>query len=107
MGIRKKQALTYQKSGTESATIDITFNIKIVDEIVSSTAIDASPSVYVFPNPCKEVLHISSDSDWVLFDQTGRRLADGKGSIIRLEGFSPGMYVVKAGEQRIKVVKVR
>lgn len=102
-----RQALTYQKSGTESATIDITFNIKIVDEIVSSTAIDASPSVYVFPNPCRDVLHISSDSDWVLFDKTGRRLADGKGSVIRFEGFSPGMYIVKAGEQRIKVVKIR
>ena len=70
-------------------------------------------SFKVYPNPSKDVIHITSSSvlslNCVIYDLSGQKLLEEESSSsttsINLSAFKPGMYLLKINDHIEKIIK--
>lgn len=72
--------------------------ITVVSE-ADHTALD------VYPNPVKDVLHISQSAEWDLESVAGELISSGTGTTIKTSGLSNGIYLLKINNEVFRIVK--
>ncbi len=65
-----------------------------------------NPSLVLFPNPSTERFYLSGYSgSWEVIGLNGKRLLDGEGEVINLVEFPSGIYILRVGDKRYKLIK--
>jgi len=72
---------------------------------ITSILVEKENELTVFPNPTQDILHLSNETSWELYNPQGQLLDQNNGKIIRLESFAEGVYFVKTKEQTFTVIK--
>lgn len=65
----------------------------------------ANSELKVFPNPATDVLYLNKTVDWELYTLTGTLIKAGYGEEICLQGLNGGLYILRSGQQVIKLLK--
>jgi hypothetical protein len=100
-----KQALTYKKSETETARVTLIFNITIGSPITGLNNEHETSQVMLYPNPTTGLVNWDSEQKWTLEDAMGREIMSGMGTSADLSDFSNGIYIMKTGNNRTRILK--
>jgi hypothetical protein len=100
-----KQALKYTKSATETAQVTLIFNIKIQEDILTGNLEERANNFKLYPNPTTGSVFWDTTQDWQLMDATGQVLENGNGTSLDLSPYSKGLYILKAGNSRIRIIR--
>ena len=77
--------------------------------IVSTTNIENSPRINVYPNPVRNSLTIKGvvgESSWEVFDASGKRIKIGRSDNVDVAPLPPGLYALRInGSYTVKFVK--
>lgn len=73
------------------------YKIHIVDSttIQSIGEISNSTKLFAYPNPVKNILFISQNTDFAIFSITGKELSRGKADYINVGSLEPGVYILR------------
>ncbi len=59
-----------------------------------------------YPNPTRDMLYFDVESEYKLFDSSGRMVSDGKAQSIDLSAFKPGVYNLLLHHRYFKIVRI-
>ena len=62
-------------------------------------------SMALYPNPTKGIVHLTTSANWVLYDLTSQKVAEGEGDIVDLSSFARGVYFIHIEESVLRVVR--
>ncbi len=100
-----KQALKYTKSASETAQVTLIFNIKIQEDILTGNLEERANNFRLYPNPTTGNVFWDTTQDWQLMDATGQVLENGNGTSLDLSPYSKGLYILKGGNSRIRIIR--
>lgn len=100
-----RQALVYKRSETDTARLTLIFHVIIKNTLSSSHDNTSLQKLTVFPNPTSNVLTWHLEKAYNLYDIRGRQLARGYGSRIDMSVYASGLYLLKIGDEVVKVVR--
>lgn len=95
------KAVAFSISG-DTASVTVNIIINLVTSLISSPEKKAFSA---YPNPVREVLHLSENTTWVIYDSFGKTLSKGKGDFIYLTDLNPGIYLLKTPEGEVAFIK--
>ncbi|ANQ52806.1 T9SS type A sorting domain-containing protein [Flammeovirga sp. MY04] len=75
------------------------------DSVISDVENNHQNKLKVYPNPVKNVLHISEKSNYKLFNLIGIVLAEGNGDQIDVSNLNSGVYILYINETSYKIIK--
>tara|TARA_R110002073_G_scaffold72537_1_gene177240 strand:+ start:218123 stop:220660 length:2538 start_codon:yes stop_codon:yes gene_type:complete len=59
----------------------------------------------VYPNPTDGLLHLSTNTEWILYNYLGKVIIKGQSSFVDLTSFAQGVYYLKTINGAFKVIK--
>jgi len=100
-----RQALVYKRSQTDTARLTLTFHVTIKDETSGIQDNGSSKKLTIFPNPTSNIISWINEEHYILSDIRGVQLMGGYGSSLDLSAYASGLYILKIGDEMIKVVR--
>ena len=97
--------LVYKGSDTRAL-----FNINWVDiqnAIVTGLEVsDTSKAIEFYPNPTSGLVYMDKETVWELYSTMGLKIQEGKGDEIDLSQQENGVYLIKIGNQVLRILKL-
>lgn len=100
-----RQALVYKRSQTDTARLTLTFRVTIKDETSGIQENGSSKKLTIFPNPTSNIVSWINEDHYNLSDIRGLQLMNGYGSSLDLSAYASGLYILKIGDEVVKVVR--
>lgn len=66
---------------------------------------DELPEVFLYPNPTEGLIYINKEEKWQLYSAMGNYLFEGTGNVIDLNSVASGVYLVKIGNEYLRIIK--
>jgi uncharacterized protein YjdB len=85
--------------GSITATCEVTVSETTGAEAITST------HLAVYPNPTKGIVYLSTETYAQVYTLYGHLLYEGYTNVIDLTPFSKGVYIVRAGNESIQIIK--
>lgn len=95
------KAIATATSGEVGETSIVITIVKIVTDLEEK--LEESFSLY--PNPVKDILHLSEKVQWELYSATGVKIETGNGDTISLVSYPKGFYILKIQDKTHKIIK--
>ena len=74
--------------------------------VITANDKSVNADLYHYPNPVRDVIHLSKRSDWILYNSLGQVIASGHNDIkIDVEKQKVGLYYLKTSGQSFKIIK--
>ena len=94
--------LCNQCAGGTTGIVPVTDPQRCVVTALSGTA---AYKIQIYPNPSNAEVYISEETDWVLSDVAGLELLRGRETVLALNRFSPGIYLLRIDNRIVKIIK--
>lgn len=88
-----------------SASMNVQFGYGLASAVLNVENITQEHSIVLYPNPTTDVLNLSINSEWSLYNMNGQCIATGSGTKIHLLDYEKGVYWVSIGEKKYKIIK--
>ena len=73
--------------------------------LITNISFTNTAPFHAYPNPTASQLYLNTKQEWVLFNSLGVELNTGEESTIDLSRYPSGIYFIKVGEERHKIIK--
>ncbi len=100
-----RQALVYKRSEIDTARLTLTFYVTIKDKTSSIQENGITKKLNIFPNPTSNIISWNVEDHYILSDIRCVQLLKGYGNSLDLLNFASGLYILKVGNEVVKVVK--